>query len=408
MFATSPLDARQYIVRHLPAMLAMLMASAALAFIEPSPFDILALLTFGALVLAGLRLPRQLELSILLAILFLMANLMSFVEVSDFAKAARYTAITAYMFVVWLLFTSLFYQDAESMQHMFWRGYLIAALLSALIGIAAFLQVLPNAELFLKHDRAKGLFKDPNVYGPFLVPAILWSSLRLFASTGVKQLGYILMLGILLLGLLLGFSRAAWGNLVLATLVLMVANLMVARSLQRLVSYVISSGVILGVLIISMTALLQIPMVSQMMEKRATLVQSYDVGETGRFGIQKRALLLGLEKPLGIGSGEVRDEFSRYPHNVYVLTLVENGWLGMVSFAAFLLLQLAIGFHYLRDMRQRAVSGPIDETILVVFAVLFTTILQSLFIDTLHWRHFFILLGVMTGSIYWSRNRITR
>ncbi|MGV6816747.1 MAG: O-antigen ligase family protein [Thiotrichales bacterium] len=405
MFATSPLTAQQHIGRHLPAMLTVLMVSAAFAIIEPSPFDILSLLVFGALVLVGLRLPRQLELSFLLAVLFLMANLMSFVEVSDFAKAARYTAISAYMFILWLLFTSLFYQDAEAMQRMFWRGYLIAALLSALIGIAAFLHLLPNADLFLKHGRAKGLFKDPNVYGPFLVPAILWCGLRLFASNGAKQLGYILMLGILLVGLLLGFSRAAWGNLIMATFILLITRLVLSRSLHLLVSYVISGGVILGVLIISMTALLQLPEVSQMMEKRATLVQPYDVGETGRFGIQKRALLLGLEKPLGIGSGEVRDEFARYPHNVYVLTLVENGWLGMVSFAGFLLLQLAIGFHYLRDITRRSVSDPVDETIIVVFAVLLTTIMQSLFIDTLHWRHLFFLLGVMTGSIYWSRNR---
>ena len=408
MTATTRLDASRAAARHLPAMLLVLMVSSAFAVVEPSPFDILSLLLFGLMAFVGLKLPRQVGLPLLLAILFLLANLLSFVEVSDFAKAARYTAITAYMFIIWLLFASLFYRDAETMQRVFWRGYLIAALISAVIGIAAFLHLLPDAELFLKHGRAKGLFKDPNVYGPFLVPVVLWVGTRLFAVAGIKRLGHAVALAILLAGLLLGFSRAAWGNMVVATLVLMLTRLAVTRSLRLLVSYVVSGGVALGLLIIGIAALLQVPAVSQMMEKRATLVQEYDVGETGRFGTQKRALLLGLQKPLGTGSGEVRDEFARYPHNVYLLTLVENGWLGMASFTAFLLLQLGAGFRYLRDIGHHGIDNSVDETIVIVFAVLLTTILQSLFIDTLHWRHLFILLGVMMGSIYWSRRQWLR
>ncbi len=408
MTATPRLDASRAAARHLPAMLLVLMVSSAFAVVEPSPFDILSLLLFGLTAFAGLKLPRQVGLPLLLAILFLLANLLSFVEVSDFAKAARYTAISAYMFVIWLLFASLFYRDAATMQRMFWRGYLIAALISAVIGIAAFLHLLPDAELFLKHGRAKGLFKDPNVYGPFLVPVVLWVGTRLFAVEGTRRLAHAVALAILLAGLLLGFSRAAWGNMVVATLVLMLTRLAVTRSLRLLVSYVVSGGVALGLLIIGIAALLQVPAVSQMMEKRASLVQEYDVGETGRFGTQKRALLLGLQKPLGTGSGEVRDEFARYPHNVYLLTLVENGWLGMASFTAFLLLQLGAGFRYLRDIGHHDIDNSVDETIVIVFAVLLTTILQSLFIDTLHWRHLFILLGVMMGSIYWSRRQWTR
>ena len=380
----------------------ILTASGAFAIVEPSPFDILSLLLFAGVLLLGLRIPQKLGLAIMLAILFLLANLLSFVEVSSFARASRYAAITAYMFIIWILFASLFYYDAKSMSRMFWRGYLIAALVSALIGIAAFMHLLPDPELFLKHGRAKGLFKDPNVYGPFLVPAVLYTGTRLFSSNRMGKLFHATLIAILLAGLLLGFSRAAWGNLVVATLVLMIVRLTVTRSLRLLISYLISGGIAIGILIVCITALLQIPSVAQMMEKRASLVQSYDVGETGRFGTQKRALLLGLKHPLGTGVGEVRDEFSRYPHNVYLLTLVENGWLGMVSFTAFLLLQLAAGFRYLRHISHHPIRNEVDESIVIIFAVLLTTILQSLFIDTLHWRHLFILLGVMIGSIYWS------
>lgn len=403
MTAIYPLKVGAPLAHKLPLMLTVLMASAAFAVVEPSPFDILALLLVVVTALSGVRIPHRLAFPIMLAILFLLANLMSFVEVSNFTKAARYAAISAYMFVIWMLFSALFYHDAETMFRAFWRGYLIAALISALIGIAAFMHLLPDAELFLKHGRAKGLFKDPNVYGPFLVPVVLYVGTRIFSSKHWWKVFYATSLAVLLIGLLLGFSRAAWGNMVMATLVLMATRLAVTRSLRLLVSYLVATGVTIGIIIIAMTALLQIPSVAEMMEKRAALVQSYDVGETGRFGTQQRALLLGLQKPMGTGAGEVRDEFARYPHNVYLLTLVENGWLGMASFTAFLLLQLAVGFRYLRSISHRPINNTVDEGITIVFAVLLTTTLQSLFIDTLHWRHLFFLLGVMMGSIYWAQ-----
>ncbi len=404
MTAIDPVTASDPLARKLPLLLLILMISAAFVVVEPSPFDVLALLMVVVAALAGLRIPHGLAFPVMLAILFLLANLVSFVEVRDFAKASRYAAISAYMFIIWGLFVALFYHDAERMFRAFWRGYLIAALVTALIGIAAFLHLLPDGELFLKHGRAKGLFKDPNVYGPFLVPVVLYAGTKLFSSRHWRKLFYAISLAVLLTGLLLGFSRAAWGNMIVATLILMTTRLVVTRSLRLLVSYLVAAGVTIGLLLIGITALLQIPTVAGMMEQRATLIQSYDVGETGRFGTQKRALLLGLEKPLGTGPGEVNDEFARYPHNVYLLTLVENGWLGMVSFTAFLLLQITIGFHYLRSISHRPVSNSVDEGILIVFAVLLTTTMQSLFIDTLHWRHLFFLLGVLMGSIYWARS----
>ncbi len=407
MTTTYPLKTEDQLAAVLPVALTVLMISGAFAIVEPSPFDLLSLLMLAGIAAAGLRLPRPAMLPLAWAIVFLLANLISFVEVSDFAKASRYTAISAYMFLIWILFTALSYYDARTLLRAFWRGYLIAALISAIVGIAAFMHLLPDADLFLKHGRAKGLFKDPNVYGPFLVPVVLYTATRFFASTGLRQLLHAGALAILLVGLLLGFSRAAWGNLVVATLVLMFARLAVTRSLRLLVSYVVSGGIIIGLLIIGIAALMQMPSVAQMMEKRATLVQSYDVGETGRFGTQKRALLLGLEKPLGTGPGEVRDEFARYPHNVYLLVLVENGWLGLAGFVAFLFSQLALGLRYLRHISHRPIDNEVDESIIIVFAVLLTTALQSLFIDTLHWRHLFMLLGVMTGSILWMINPAT-
>ena len=387
-----------------PLLVLLLMSISGLAMIEPSPFDLFSLMFLIVLAITGLKIPRRIGIPLLLAVAFLIANLLSFYEVSDFFKAFRYLAISTYMFVIWLLFTALFYYDAEQMLKAFWKGYLIAASLSALIGTLAFFHLLPDSELFLKHERAKALFKDPNVYGPFLVPVILYCGATIFSNISkLRKSLHVAILLLLLIGLLVGFSRAAWGNFLFATLLFLLLKLLFHRSLKLFIHYIILGGLATGLFIVTVTALLQVKPVADMMTKRASLVQSYDVGETGRFGTQYRALMLGLQKPVGVGAGEVRQEFARYPHNVYLLTLVENGWLGMISFSAFMFLQLVIATRFFRRIARghEEETPPVNE-LLIIYSVLLTTVLQSLFIDTLHWRHMFILFGVLLGTVFWS------
>src|SRR5690554_3985446 len=99
------------------------------------------------------------------------------------AFQVRYTPLTdAIIFVlvtIYLLFTVFFIANfvAEAPRQrmaVVRRAYVAVAVVSAAIGILAYLKVLPNAELFLRYDRAKAMFKDPNVYGPFLILPAMW------------------------------------------------------------------------------------------------------------------------------------------------------------------------------------------------------------------------------------------
>ena len=59
--------------------------------------------------------------------------------------------------------------------HLIMHAYCFAAALAAVAALVGYFNVLPGSfELFTKHSRAAGTFKDPNVFGPFLVPPILY------------------------------------------------------------------------------------------------------------------------------------------------------------------------------------------------------------------------------------------
>src|SRR4029077_10486863 len=60
------------------------------------------------------------------------------------------------------------------------NAYLCAAMVAALAGSIGYFHLIPGArEVMTRYGRATGLFKDPNVFGPFLVPALLYVMSRL-------------------------------------------------------------------------------------------------------------------------------------------------------------------------------------------------------------------------------------
>ncbi|MEZ5800392.1 MAG: hypothetical protein R3D29_07865 [Nitratireductor sp.] len=50
----------------------------------------------------------------------------------------------------------------------------MAALITTMLGLIGYFHALPGFEIFTRYSRAMGAFQDPNVYGPFLVPPILY------------------------------------------------------------------------------------------------------------------------------------------------------------------------------------------------------------------------------------------
>ena len=76
---------------------------------------------------------------------------------------------------------------------------------------------------------------------------------------------------------------------------------------------------------------------------------------------------------------------------MYIKTVAENGWLGGAVFLITIVLILAQG------MRAATRDWPFRDSAIVVVSSLLGIAAESMIIDTLHWRHFFLLLGMMGG-----------
>src|SRR5690606_1800201 len=136
---------------------------------------------------------------------------------------------------------------------------------------------------------------------------------------------------------------------------------------------------------VALAGLLAVPEVRDLFETR-TSAQSYDEGETGRFGRQAYAFELALEHPLGLGPLEFRNtRVKEEPHNAYVNVFLSYGWGG--GFVVILLAATTLwrgASFVVRPSPNRLLLIPLVAT----FGVL---CIEAAIIDLDHWRHFYLL-----------------
>ena len=128
------------------------------------------------------------------------------------------------------------------------------------------------------------------------------------------------------------------------------------------------------------------------MEQRANLDQSYDEGPEGRFGGQQKARALIVEHPFGIGTYTFRDTYHHEEaHNVYLTIFLDAGWLGGLLYIISVVTTLFLGFRM--AMQPGRLQGPAVIAVASFAGLAF----EGLVIDSDHWRHFFIMAGIIWG-----------
>jgi hypothetical protein len=263
-------------------------------------------------------------------------------------------------------------------------------MVASLAGIAGYFSLFPQAhDLFTEYDRALGLFKDPNVFGPFLIwPALMVIERMLTRRIGVFDLATV---GILLFGLLLSFSRGAWFHFAASCAVTIMLTLLTAPTREqrvRVIGLCVVSTIALAVLL---TITLSSHSIGAMFDQRAQLIQSYDVGSGGRFRLQEQALGVLLEQFNGLGPFEFARVYGLQQHNVYLQAFIVYGWIGGMSYIVLLVSTLGIG------LRTVFIRAPWQPYLITALAALIGEALEGFIIDTDHWRHFFLLLGAVWG-----------
>ena len=351
--------------------------------IEPAPSDLVfAVVIAVALVTGRLFLERvPLSVSVLVAG-FLSLNLLAATVATDGARAVAYFAITLYLGVFALWFSA--YVCSIRRARLILLAYLVGAALSAAVACLALVAPFPGASAFVDGPRAQGLFKDPNVFGPFLVPAAL---ILMEETVAPRLLRFrlstkLLLLSLLTVGVVFSFSRAAWLNLAVGMLVLLVVLALRRgggrRAMTMLVVSLVAGAALFGVVAATSSA--------SFLTERAGL-QDYDVQ---RFGTQASGLEIAATHPLGIGPGQFEAVSELSAHSTYVRALAEEGVVG--ALLIFTLLLLTLGFAARNVVLGVDTYGIGSAALLAAWCGL---LVNSSFVDTLHWRHLWLVAALI-------------
>jgi O-antigen ligase len=363
---------------------------------EPAPVDVL---TMGLVVLlpaVGLTLIGRPQIAYLaLWLVVIAAGIVSAGEAEvDPTAAFVHMAVSIYLCLGSFVFAAFVARRPEAHSRLIFNAYVWAGLVAAVLGIAGYLGLVSNG-LFTVHQRASGLFKVPNVYAPFLIAPMLYLLHEALNSRFVRALAAFVGFAIMALALLMSFSRGAWTALAIAIAVYAWLTFVTARTDRQRMKLVLAGAAGAAMLALVIGAALQIDTVASLFDQRATLDQSYDIGPEGRFGGQMKAIDHIIANPLGIGALQFGGILhAEQPHNVYLAMLLYTGWVGGSVYLMLVLATIAWG---LRAVLRR--KWP-SRTLLITYAAFVGIALEGLVIDTDHWRHFYLLMSILWGQMF--------
>lgn len=369
-------------------------ATSGFVFSEPAPVDALMLMLVFLLPLAGLvTLTPALTVYLSLWLIAAAAGLIAATTSLDLTRSLTHTGVTIYLYVASFVIAAFIASRPKAHTELVLGASFWAALAAAAAGIAGYFGLLPGAdELFTRFGRASGTFKDPNVFGPFLVPAFLYALHMALGGKISRALLPLSAAGLLALAVFLSFSRGAWMNLAVSVVVYGYLAFVTARSehqRHKIIALVVVSAVMIAA--VGVVAL-QVDKVADLLNERASFTQSYDVGHEGRFGGQAKALDLILGNPLGIGALQFSPRFHHEEvHNVYLSIVLNSGWLGGGLYWIMVGLTLVLGG---RHLLRASATQPL---FLIAYAAFLANALEGAIIDSDHWRHFYLLMAIIWG-----------
>jgi O-antigen ligase len=361
--------------------------------VEPAPVD-LVFLVIIAVTLATGRFHARVPPVVLGALWALLAlNLLSAVEVVDPGRAAFFLATTTYLVLFALWLTG--YVASLERARLVVVGYLLAAVSSTALGMLALFVAVPGADLLVGSGRVQAFFQDPNVFGPFLVPIalILVEDLLTPRLLGFRRFVKASLVLLLVLGVVFSFSRGAWVNLTVgAATVLVVLGLRRGGGRQALL-------VVLLVLVLagSVTAILAASGSESFLLERAR-IQSYDAD---RFSAQVVGIESAERYPFGVGPGQFEHYAPISAHSTYVRVVGEQGLPGLLALLVILTSTLVAALRNAAAGRETYGIG--SAALLGAWCGI---LVNSVVVDTLHWRHLWIVAALIWAG--WARRRLLR
>jgi O-antigen ligase/polysaccharide polymerase Wzy-like membrane protein len=377
-------------VRFFEVTLYVCVASSFFSFIQPAPYEGIALILAFACVLARIPFDPKIMPMIILLTIAEIGGLLSLMPVIGDADAEKFMFISIYLAITGVIFAIVMSSNVQRHYAIVSHAYILAGVLAAIFGIIGYFKLAPGSDIFMMNQRAVSTFRDPNITGSFYVPPLLFVA-AIFFTGGVRPF-HLISFPITAVGILLAFSRAAWGQFVITTIVLWILLFVTrpnGRARRRMITVML---VMLAILAVLGVVLFSIEDVRTMILQRATLLQAYDTGTEGsRFNIQQRSIEQILEHPNGMGPWLFAKAFGLVSHNSYLGMFLNHGWIGGIAYLVLTATTLTIGF------RAVFAKTPWQIPMTAVFASYVGICFESAIVDTDHWRNYYLLVAMVWG-----------
>jgi O-antigen ligase len=356
---------------------------------DPAPVDLVLVIAIAVAFVTGKLDLRNVPVWVVATMGGIIAmGILSSTEAIKAGRAALFLGITIYLcaFGVWVAA----YVTTQERARTIVTCLVVVAVVSAIGGSLTLFTTVPVFDSVADHQRAEALFDDPNIYGPFLVAVLILLLQELLEPRLLKRWGrplLALLLGIVTIGAFFSYSRAAWLNAAVGIVVLLALMPLRKGGMTRALVLMM----VLAVGLVATLATVELTGQAAFVQERAQK-QSYD---TDRFGAQRLGIEVAETRPLGIGPGQFEVVSPVSAHSTYIRAGAEQGFVGFLLVIVLFGGTLLVAINNVIWGKDTAGIGSLG-----LLAIWCGTLANSVFIDTLHWRHLFIFAGLIwSGSL---------
>lgn len=369
-------------------------ASGSVVLIEPSPYDLMALLVMALWFVSGFRIHRSAILYIMLILLLNVGYVTALIPYINEPDPFTYVTQSFYLSLSTIFFAIFFAEHTQYRINLFLSAFAASCVIASILSIIGFFNIGGLGSAFAPWGRAMGGFKDPNVMGSYCILGFCYLAQRFLvgAPRGFWQKSFEIACALIILfGIFASFSRGSWGAFVLALIMTVFFTFVTTADKPIRARIANSTLVLIAIAVVAITVLLSIEEIREIVLDRFKPTQSYDEGEAGRFGNQLRSIPMLLERPFGFGPLRFRLWFDLEPHNSYIGAFANTGWFGGFVWITLIVSTSFVGF------RLMILASPYRRLAQATFPALFGFFLQAFQIDIDHWRFVFLMLGAVWG-----------
>lgn len=364
---------------------------------RPSPVDLLFILSF-LLTAFHLTLNRQAVVSRRAVFLTLLLGSWAVFYILPSLPFLREPFVIfeliAKTFAISIGFIGAFVSMTWKQRHFetFMKVYIVSCCIGAVLGTVGFLTQMP---LLTWDGRARGLIDDPNMYGSFLIPGIVFCAYFLSKARG-GTLYYLGCMALIMLGILLSFSRIAAVAMIFCLLVYLVFHY---RKNPRRLFMVLGGVVIIGIAMFAIGSMSS-PEFSEKLMDRLTFAKAYDLGEEGRYNRYLLVIPMIIGNPLGVGVLQLEKIFPEPIHNIWLSSFVNYGWGGGFTWLTLVISSVVVSIHNYWRTRN-------EITIALLIGLIGIIMCCSLH-EGEHWRHMWLAFGMVWGVNPYNLGLVTK